>query len=93
MMERCNEASKAVESSKKRKTHEKGKNPSLERYVTCDVALQVLHISHDGSHLDSPHSHSLLQTTSKKATSLACICKPLSTLYLRHSPQLGMQLP
>ena len=36
---RCNEASKAVESSTKRKMHEKGNNLSLERYVTCDVAF------------------------------------------------------
>ena len=36
---RCNEASKAVESSTKRKTHKKGNNLSLERYVTCDVAF------------------------------------------------------
>ena len=36
---RRNEASKAVESSTKRKMHEKGNNPSLERYVTCDVAF------------------------------------------------------
>ena len=36
---RCNKASKAVESSMKRKTHEKGNNLSLERYVTCDVAF------------------------------------------------------
>ena len=36
---RHNKASKAVESSTKRKTHEKGNNLSLERYVTCDVAF------------------------------------------------------
>ena len=36
---RHNEASKAVESSTKRKTHEKGNNLSLERYVTCDIAF------------------------------------------------------
>ncbi|KIM57463.1 hypothetical protein SCLCIDRAFT_28805 [Scleroderma citrinum Foug A] len=42
MAERCNEASKAMESSMRRKMHEKGKNPSLKRYMTCDIALQVL---------------------------------------------------
>ena len=36
---RRNEASKAVESSTKRKMHEKGNNLSLERYVTYDVAF------------------------------------------------------
>ena len=92
MAERCNEASKAMESSMRRKMHEKGKNPSLKRYMTCDIALQVLCVSHDGSHLDSPRSHSLLQTTSKKAMSLACVCKPSSTPYLRCSP-LGTQPP
>ena len=89
MNERHNEASKAVESGTKRKTHKKGNNPSPERYVTCDVAFACFVCLH-GSHPDS-HSHSLLQTTSKKATCPAHICKQSFTPYLGCSSQLGMQ--
>ena len=63
---RHNEARKAVKNSTKRKTHEKGNNLALERYVTCDIAF-VGFVSHcHESHLNSYLFHSLLQTASKK---------------------------
>ena len=49
---RRNKASKAVENSTKRKMHEKGNNPSLERYVTCDVAFAGFVSHRHGSHLN-----------------------------------------
>ena len=90
---RRNEASKAVENSTKRKTHEKGNNPSLERYVTCDVAFAGFVSHRHGSHSNSHLFHSLLQTASKKTTSLACICKPSLAAHLGRSSQLGTQPP